>query len=185
MNANDLNSGDALLLGGSGPIATPIKVFEGGTFDHAAMVVFDLTSGGQSSTPFVYEMTWPRLRRTPLLDWLQSNRPAFAAPLRNPLTPAQCTTLAAWWAQRLGKWYDVPELLAMAGWLPWRRFARWAGLGDLLAPPPLALNGVCSVNCGWAWQAVGLAVASPTAITPADVPTLPFLGPLEPVACGE
>ena len=178
MDWKQLKSGDAVLLGGDGIIATPIEIIEGGRFDHAAMVAFDSIGTG-SATPFVYEMTWPQLRRTPLADWLQSNRPAFACPLKIGLSGPQEQQLADYWNGRIGKWYDVPELLAMAGWLPWRRFVRWLGLGDLLAPPPIALDGVCSVNCAWAWQAIGLAVGDPTAVTPADVPNLPFLGPVE------
>jgi hypothetical protein len=119
------------------------------------------------------------LIRTGLSPWLRQHGPVFACALEPALNAEQEMDLANWWFKRLGKWYDVPELLAMAGWLPWRRFVRWLGLGDWLAPPPIGLDGVCSVNCAWAWQAIGLAVANPTAVTPADVPSLPFLGPVQ------
>lgn len=177
MKPDQLKSGDCLLVTATEWIGQAIADVEGSKWVHAAMVVEDLQSGNF----WVYEMTWPRLRRTELGQWVDANN-CSVVPLKAQLDLAKKTQLFQWWTERLGMWYDLGELLGLAPLVMAHRLCTWIGVKTpSVLLHPIATDGVCSVNVAWAWQTIGLPVTEPTAMTPADIPGQPFVGPVESV----
>ncbi len=177
MKLDQLKAGDCLLQPPSEWIGDVIAAVEGAPWVHAAMVVEDPDAGGL----WVYEMTWPELKRTVLKQWIAGN-PCFVAPLKTPLDPLKKTRLRQWWYGRLGMWYDVPELAELAPVVLWERFCYWIGIKSPISKvQPIAGDGVCSVNVAWVWRATGLPVTETAAMTPADIPGQMFVGPVESV----
>jgi hypothetical protein len=126
---------------------------------------------------WVYEMTWPTLRRTPADEWLGARKGrVWALPLKAPLDFEHDYRLCSWWHKRLGAWYDVPEMLSLGAYSWWVQMLKLTRLPASWARPAGAISGVCSVNCAWAWQAAGLDVPDPLSVTPASELTLPFVG---------
>lgn len=174
-----LKSGDALLVVGNDAISKAIEIEEcGGCLpdgtrpSHMAMYVNDRGVGK------VFEMTWPRLQVTaPADSWLAARAgTVWLLPLAEALTYGQRYGLCDWWTNRLGMWYDVPEMIALGWYATWAWWLKALHLPASWAIPPVAINGVCSVNCAMAWNAIGLNVGDPLVVTPSSAITLPCVG---------
>jgi hypothetical protein len=174
---NQLEAGDCLLVAATEWIGQAISDCEGSPWVHAAMIGEDPADGGL----WVYEMTWPQLKRTPLGQWVSGNA-CWVAALRSELDCTKRSSLWSWWNCRLGRWYDVPELLELAPVTLWCRICAFFGIkGPIIRLQPIAGDGVCSANVAWAWQSIGLPVTDTSGMTPADIPNQPFVGPVEQV----
>lgn len=175
----DLKAGDAILLHGTEIIGGMIQDCTWSPWSHVAMVVKDPATG----TLWVAEMTWPKLRMTPIREWLASESSIYALQIKSRVTDEQSKSLWNFWASRVGLAYDVGLLLALAPELVWQRFATKCHLPLWMRRIPLAkLNGVCSVNVAMAYAAAGWPCPWPiSTVTPEDVEHMPWLGPVEQV----
>jgi hypothetical protein len=174
VNQQDIEPGGAVLDKGTDSLGRFIAWAQGGPFSHATMPLRDPATGDL----YIWEMTWPGLRKTLASKWFLLDGSEFYVPLLTPLTDDQNLFLWNWWTARLGQPYDVGELLGLGIFVPWQRWVlkmHWPLW--LCALPPLPLfGGVCSETDARAWSSIGLPVGNPLAVTPVSIPSLPFLG---------
>ena len=131
-----------------------------------------------AGTISVAEMQWPVCRILRLDKWLDTygTDQYWTAPMKTPLDTDEGRALTAWWEARLGNWYDLPDLvqLGIMGW--WNSLCAKLHLPLSCTANAIAVKGVCSVNCAWAYESLGRYIPSPLRQSPATIIGLPWLG---------